>query len=275
MKNYSVLMSVYKKEDSLFLDESINSILMQTAPTNDFVLVCDGPLTEELDSVIDKYTNKYPELFQIVRLEENKGLGNALNIGIKFCKNELVARMDSDDIAIPERCMRQIEQFEKDEQLDIVSGTVLEFVGSTDNIVSQKQLPETNEEIKNYARKRCPFNHPVVMYKKSSVQEAGGYLDFPLFEDYYLWVRMLANNIKAYNIKEPLAYMRSGENMYSRRGGFSYLKKVIRFRTYMFKNHHCGFIDYAIALGGQILMCIMPLKLRMNLYTKILRKGEK
>lgn len=274
MENYSVLMSVYKKENPLYLDESISSILSQTALTNDFVLVCDGPLTDELDSVIEKYTNKYPELFQIVRLEKNMGLGNALNKGMTFCKNELVARMDSDDIALPERCMRQIEQFEKDGKLDIVSGTVLEFVGSTDNIISKKSLPETNEEIRRYARKRCPFNHPVVMYKKSSVQKAGGYLDFPLFEDYYLWVRMLAGGVRAYNIEEPLAFMRSGEDMYSRRGGFGYLKKVVKFRTYMLKNHYCGFTDYAVALGGQILVCLMPVKLRMKLYTKMLRNGE-
>lgn len=273
MENYSVLMSVYKKENPLYLDESISSILSQTAPTNDFVLVCDGPLTGELYSVIDKYTNKYPELFQIVQLEKNMGLGNALNEGMKFCKNELVARMDSDDIAIPERCISQIEQFEKDERLDILSGTVLEFNGTTDNIISKKSLPETNEEIRRYARKRCPFNHPVVMYKKSSVQAAGGYLDFPLFEDYYLWVRMLARGVRAYNIKQPLGFMRSGEDMYSRRGGFGYLKKAVKFRTYMFKNHYCGFADYAVSLGGQILVCLMPVKLRMKLYTKMLRNG--
>lgn len=275
LEKYSVLMSVYKKENPLYLDESISSILSQTAPTNDFVLVCDGPLTAELNSVIDKYTNEYPELFQIVRLEKNVGLGNALNKGIKYCKNELVARMDSDDIAMPERCISEIRCFEEDEQLDIVSGTVLEFSGSTDNIISKKSLPETNDEIRRYARRRCPFNHPFVMYKKTAVQDAGGYLDFPLFEDYYLWVRMLKCGAKAYNIKEPLGFMRSGEDMYKRRGGFGYLKKAVKFRTYMFKNHYCGFADYAVSLGGQILVCLMPVRLRMKLYTKMLRNGER
>lgn len=275
LENYSVLMSVYKKENPDFLRESIKSVLAQTVPTNDFVLVCDGPLTSELDNVIEEFTSIANSPINPVRLEQNVGLGKALNFGMSHCKNEIIARMDSDDIALPDRCERQLLKFSENENLDVLSGTVSEFETTPDIIISNKTLPQTNREIHKYSRRRNPFNHPAIMYKKSAVLNAGGYLDFPLFEDYYLWIRMLRNGANAYNIKEPLCYMRAGESMYSRRGGFSYLKKALKFRGYMLKNHYCSFIDYLISMGSQTVMCIIPIKLRTKLYSKFLRGGNK
>lgn len=274
MENYSVLMSVYIKEKPQFLSSSINSILEQTVLTDDFVLVCDGPLTDDLNSVISKYVNKYPGLFNILRLEKNVGLGRALNAGMQVCRNELIARMDSDDISIKDRCERQLRKFESNPELDILSGTVLEFEGREDNIISAKKLPERNDDIHRYAKRRCPFNHPAVMYKKSSVLKAGGYLDFPLFEDYYLWIRMMRRGVTAYNIPEPVCLMRGGVDMYSRRGGMSYLKKAWRFRLYMLKNGYCGFADFFSSMTGQFIMAVLPARLRMYLYMKILRGRE-
>lgn len=274
-ENYSVLMSVYIKETPEYLDESIKSIFSQTVPTDDFVLVCDGELTKELNDIADKYKAQYPNLFNVVRLNENVGLGKALNFGMEHCKNEIIARMDSDDIAFADRCERQLELFKANPELDIVSGTVLEFENTTDNILSDKVLPETNEEIHSYSHNRCPFNHPAVMYKKSAVLEAGGYLDLPLFEDYYLWVRMLKNGAVAYNIKQPVLFMRAGSDMYKRRGGISYLKKAAKFRGYMYKSGYCSFVVYLKALTAHAIICIMPSKIRIFLYSKLLRGSKK
>ncbi len=274
-ENYSVLMSVYIKENPEYLDNSINSIFSQTVPTDDFVLVCDGDLTKELYDVIDKYKAKYQSIFNVIKLPENLGLGRALNFGMEHCKNDIIARMDSDDIAIEDRCEKQLELFAKNPELDIVSGTVLEFENNTDNILSKKSLPQSNEEIHSYSHSRCPFNHPAVMYKKSAVLEAGGYLDFPLFEDYYLWVRMLKNGAVAYNIQQPILYMRAGSDMYKRRGGISYLKKAAKFRNYMLKSGYCSFGGYIKALGAQAIICLMPVKIRIFLYNKLLRGSEK
>lgn len=121
---YSVLMSVYSKENPAWLKLAIESIQGQTLPTSDFVLVCDGPLTPELDGVIAEKHCQMGEILMVVRLEKNVGLGNALNEGIKHCRNELVARMDSDDIAYPDRCEKQVAIFNKYPIVSICSGTV-------------------------------------------------------------------------------------------------------------------------------------------------------
>lgn len=273
MVSYSVLMSVYSKERSEYLRESIQSIFNQTVKTDDFVIVCDGPLTPDLDNLLNEFSLKYPHIISLVRLEKNAGLGNALNVGMSHCKNELIARMDSDDIAFQTRCEIQLKCFEENQNLDIVSASLLEFDNSIKNITAIKSLPETNDEIYRYARRRCPFNHPTVMYKKSSVLQAGGYKDFPLFEDYYLWVRMLNNNVTACNIKQPLLYMRAGENMYRRRGGTKYLKKMWAFRKYLYKSGFCSKFDYFYTVAAQTAICLVPDNLRACLYQKLLRKG--
>lgn len=222
--NYSVLMSVYFKEKPEYLSAAMQSIFDQTAPTDDFVLVCDGPLTPELDAVIDEMYSAHPEVLHLVRLEKNGGLGNALNIGIVECRNELIARMDSDDISRPNRCEKQLAVFRAHPEVGITSGIVEEFTGSVENIHTRRVPPETQPEILAFAKKRNPFNHPCVMYKKQAVQDAGGYQDFFLLEDYFLWVRMLQHGCVGYNMQEPLLWMRAGSDLYKRRAGWKYAK---------------------------------------------------
>ena len=174
---YSVLMSVYHKENAEYLRIAMDSIWEQSVSTDDFVLVCDGPLNNSLDAVIAEMEDNHSEL-TVVRLEKNGGLGNALNEGIKYCKHELVARMDSDDISRPDRCKRQLAVFRKHSDISICSGVVEEFTVSTNEIEARRELPEKQKEIVAFAKKRNPFNHPCVMYKKSAVEAAGGYQDF-------------------------------------------------------------------------------------------------
>lgn len=240
---YSVLMSVYVKEKPEYLRTAMESIWNQSVKTDDFVLVCDGPLTAGLDSVIEQTEKEHPEL-TVIRLEKNLGLGKALNRGIKFCKNELVARMDSDDISRTDRCERQLEIFGKYPEISICSGTVEEFSKSTDLIESRRVVPEKQNDILAFARKRNPFNHPCVMYKKTAVEDAGGYQDFFLLEDYYLWIRMLQKGFAGYNIQQPLLWMRAGSEMYKRRAGWKYamsqrcLFKYMRDTGFISKTQH-------------------------------------
>ena len=170
MQNYSVLMSVYHKEKPEYLRQAIESIQSQTVPASDFVLVCDGPLNPELDAVIAVKQQEMGMTLNVVRLEKNGGLGNALNEGIKHCKNELIARMDSDDIAYPDRCEKQLAVFSAHTEVSICSGIVEEFTTSPEIIDARRVPPETNAEIVEFAKKRNPFNHPCVMYKKSAVK---------------------------------------------------------------------------------------------------------
>ena len=275
MKSYSVLMSVYYKENPEFLRQSIYSMIDQTVQTDNFILVCDGPLTEELDEVIACFSEKYPTIFNVIRLKVNQGLGHALNVGLRHCKNELVARMDSDDISVRERCSMQMRKFAENPELTVVSGTVKEFMGSAEHITAVKILPEQHEDIYEYAKMRCPFNHPAVMYRKSAVLCAGGYQEVPLYEVYDLWVRMLIRGAKAYNFPETLCLMRADSGLYNRRGGWSYLKKVAAFRTRIRKMHFCTFLQYIIGICGQGIVCLVPSSLRRWIYMHFLRKSNK
>lgn len=270
--SYSVLMSVYRKEKAEYLKQAMDSIWSQTIPTDDFVLVCDGPLNAELDTVIENMQAAHPGTLNVVRLEKNRGLGNALNIGIKECKHEFVARMDSDDISRADRCERQLKVFQTHPDVSVVSGIVEEFTLDTDQIEARRVLPETQDQILAFAKKRNPFNHPCVMYKKSAVETTGGYQDFYLLEDYYLWIRMLQKGSTGYNLQEPLLWMRAGSDMYKRRAGWKYAKSQKALFKYM---KDSGFISegqYMKSTITRTASSLMPNGLREFAYKKVLRK---
>jgi len=268
--DYSVLMSVYHKEKAEYLRESMESIFAQTVPTNDFVLVCDGPLGTELETVIADMLASHSDVLHLVRLEKNMGLGNALNEGIRHCKNELVARMDSDDIAVSERCESQLSAFMLDRNLDIMSSTVLEFEENIDSITGKRALPLAHDAICTFSRKRNPFNHPVVMFRKSAVEAAGGYKEtYHLFEDYYLWVRMLINGCKGYNTSTPLLFMRVSRDIYRRRGGIKYAVNLLRFHWWI---KTCGwgtYHEFMFCAIPHAIICVLPSCIRALVYKVI------
>ena len=270
-KEYSVLMSVYHKERPEYLKQAIESIQVQSLSTNDFVLVCDGPLNDELDAVIQTKQLEMGENLNVVRLAKNGGLGNALNEGIKHCKNELVARMDSDDIAYPDRCEKQIAVFNTHSEVSICSGIVEEFTTDPNTVDTRRVPPETNAEIIEFAKKRNPFNHPCVMYKKSAVKAVGSYQDFYLLEDYYLWLRILMAGYQGYNIQEPLLHMRAGSDMYKRRSGWKYAKTQAKLFKFMKQQGFIGngqYIKSCVIRSGSALA---PNWLRKFMFERVLR----
>lgn len=270
--DYSVLMSVYRKEKPVFLEQAMESIYNQTIKTNDFILVCDGPLNEGLDEVIAEMQKKFGTVLHVHRLPQNSGLGNALNVGIKDCKNALVARMDSDDIAYVDRCERQLQVFAKYPEISVCSGIVEEFTTDPQKVDTRRVPPEKNDEIIKFAKSRNPFNHPCVMYKKSAVEAVGSYQDFYLLEDYYLWLRMLMAGYQGYNLQEPLLHMRAGSDMYRRRSDYRYAKSQIALLCYMRSR---GFITYSQLIKGAVLRAgssLAPNWLRQLMFEKILRK---
>lgn len=270
-REYSVLMSVYHKEKPEYLKQSIESIQAQTLSTNDFVLVCDGPLNEQLDSVIATKQQEMGESLNVVRLAKNGGLGNALNEGIKHCKNELVARMDSDDIAYPDRCEKQINVFNTHPEVSICSGVVEEFTTDPNTVDTRRVPPETNAEIVEFAKKRNPFNHPCVMYKKSAVEAVGSYQDFYLLEDYYLWLRMLMAGYQGYNIQEPLLHMRAGSDMYKRRAGWKYAKTQAKLFKFMKDSGFIGNDQYMKSCVIRSGSALAPNWLRKFMFERVLR----
>lgn len=270
--NYSVLMSVYFKEKPEYLAAAMESIFQQTVPTDDFVLVCDGPLTPELDAVIEEKQAAHRDILHLVRLEKNGGLGNALNIGLRECRNELVARMDSDDISRPNRCEKQLAVFASRPEVSITSGIVEEFTGTVDNIHTRRVPPKTQEEIARFARKRNPFNHPCVMYKKQAVQDAGGYQDFWLLEDYYLWIRMLQHGTVGYNLQEPLLWMRAGSDLYKRRAGWKYAMTQRNLFRFMRRTGFISTPEYLVRVLVRTGSSMAPNWLRTLMFKTFVRK---
>lgn len=271
-RKYSVLMSVYYKENPQWFCESIKSMINQTVFPDEFVLVKDGKLTDELDAVIDKYLKKYPKLFKIISLENNVGLGLALAIGIENCTNEFIARMDSDDYSVPNRIEEQFKIFENDNSYDLVGSNVDEFQDNIDNVVSKCILPEKHHSIERFSKKRCPFRHPSLLYKKSAVMRAGNYRNYPYCEDYDLYIRMICSGAKCYNIQNVLVYMRVSYDFYKRRGGIKYLTHIMRFKNEQLKTGYYTFSDYIKTSLPHIVVSLMPNTIRDYIYVNLLRK---
>lgn len=266
-QKYSVLMSLYKKETPEYLRIAINSMLNQTVTPDEIIMVEDGPLTDELYAVLDEY----PMLHR-VKNETNCGLGLALNIGLKECRNELVARMDTDDCSKPDRCGKQLARFAEKPYLAIVGSHIDEFVGDISNVISKRIVPTTSEEIYNFAKKRSAFNHPAVMYSKSAVLENNGYADLKRNQDVDLFGRMQFEGYKAENIDEALLWFRSSDELAKRRKSWqntwSYIATIRKF----WKMGYSSFTDYAMVGIAQTGMYLMPVKLQNYIYKKFLRK---
>lgn len=269
-KKYSVLMSVYAKEKPEFLRESMMSMYEQTVPTDDFVLVCDGPLNDGLDKVIDEMQKKFGKSLRVFRLEKNQGLGLALRFGVEKCKNELIARMDSDDISKDDRIEKQLEVFAKMD-VDVVGSNIVEYDESMKKQLSRRNVPKKNEDIMRMFKKRNSMNHMTVIFRKDKVLMAGNYQKMPLFEDYYLWIRMAECGCIFYNLQEALVKVRGGTEMFKRRGGIEYFRDTLYFQKVLREKKIISGIDFAVNVFERSIVAIMPNNLRNAIYLKVLR----
>lgn len=270
---FSVAMSVYKSDNPDFFDRALSSIIDdQTIKPNEIVLVVDGPVSNEINNVINKYEKKY-EIFNVIRLEQNGGLGNALKIAVENATYELIARMDSDDVSVPTRFEGQLKYFETNPEIDIVGGDITEFIGEENNIVGKRSVPLSNESIREYMKTRCAMNHVSVMYKKKAVESAGGYQDWFWNEDYYLWIRMWLNGAVFANTGSVLVNVRVGEEMYQRRGGSKYFESEKGLQDYMLKNKMINHSTYIKNVAKRlIIQKLMPNKLRGWVFRTFARK---
>lgn len=271
MENYSVLMSLYKKEKPEYLRLAIDSILNQTVSPDEITIVKDGLLTPELDAVLEEYSKK-SDVFNIVGYEKNRGLGLALNYGLEHCRNELVARMDTDDIAKPDRCEKQLKKFEENPDLSLLGSSVDEFYSDPEHVVSRRVIPTSHKEIYEFAKRRSAFNHPTVMYKRSKVLGLGGYGNLRRNQDVDLFGRMLYSGLIAGNIEESLLFFRSNDDLAKRRKSWENTKSYIDTIKKFWKMGYSSFSDYAMIAVAQTSMFLMPVKLQHLVYKNFLRK---
>lgn len=269
---FSVLMSIYHKEKPTFFHQAMQSLWdEQTLQPSEIILVEDGQLTDELYKRIDFWENKLGSVLKRVPLKENQGLGKALNIGLGVCQHEYVARMDSDDICAPERFEKQAYFLECNPQVDILGGQIEEFEKHLGDLGRARKLPQVHEELVIFAKKRNPINHPSVMYRQSVVKKVGGYQDEYLYEDYALWVRMICNGAKMANLKEIILYMRSGQTMVSRRGGWGYAISEAKAQINFYRVGFLSFFEMMRNIALRFPVRVVPDWMRNLIYKKILR----
>lgn len=270
---FSVLMSLYNKENPEYLRECFESLLMQTVKADEWVIVKDGPLTDELEAVLNEYVKQYPNLIKFIVFNDNQGLGLALRAGVPACSHELVARMDTDDICVPKRFEIQLNVFMNDSSIDICGSHIKEFEDSTNNIISVRKVPLENEKIIRYQKRRSAYNHMTVMFKKSSVIKSGNYEHAPLMEDDMLWTRMILAECRGVNINDYLVFARTGLKMIERRGGWSYFKKYKASRKKVYELGLANYWDYLYTVIIQLIVAIIPKHLRIQIFKKFLRNS--
>ena len=270
-KNISVLMSVYKNDVAENVRTAVESVYNQTLKPKQIVMVVDGPVPEDITKVLEEL-KKEIDIFEVYPYEKNSGLGIALKKGTEFCKYEYIARMDSDDISLPDRFEKQMKKFEEDPELSLVASNSQEFIDTLDNLANVKALPEKHEDIVEFMKGRCPFVHPTVIMKKEMLLKAGGYEHWHYAEDYYMWVRMYLAGAKFYNIQENLINFRININTYKRRGGLKYYKSIRGLLKFIYKNKMIGFGRYTKEkikrFVGHVLV---PSWMKNALYMKFMR----
>lgn len=270
---YSVLMSVYSKDKPEYLDAAIASMVVQTVPFQDMVIVCDGPLTDGLEEVLENWCWELDGRLTLHRLSENGGLGAALAAGLERCRCDIVARMDADDVSRPDRCRILLEKMVA-EELDLVGGAIEEFDREPGDMGSIRAVPLEKKDIDTWLKGRNPFNHMSVVFDRHVVKEAGGYQSFPWMEDYWLWVRMIADGCRCANVSDVVVDVRAGDGMYARRSNTMYLKSQVRFFSELHKLGLIGRFDLAKAIFVRTAATLLPVGIVKYVYNRLLRGRE-
>ena len=271
-KKFSVSMCVYGGDNAGHFSAAVESVLNQTVPPDELVLVVDGPVPEALDAVITTLAAR--DEVRVLRFPENRGHGEARRAGLAACQNELVAIMDADDLSAPDRFRQQLSALAEDEALAIVGGQIAEFVGTPEAVVGTREVALDDAAIKQDMKKRCPMNLVTVMFRKSAVEAAGGFIDWYCEEDYYLWLRMAAAGMRFANVGAVLVHVRVGEDMYRRRGGWRYFKSERALQKYMRKTGVIGTVTYTVNVAKRfIVQVLLPNRLRGWVFKKFARKA--
>lgn len=269
---FSVLMSVYrndKPEDFCVAVESVT--VRQTLKPDEVVMVVDGPVSDAMREIIISLQREIPYI-RPVWLEKNGGLGNALHIGMEQVSHELVARMDADDIAMPDRFEKQVAFMETNPDIAVCGGQISEFIDSPDNIVAYRRVPLSAEDCRKYYRDRDPVNHMTALLRRDAILSVGNYLPWHLDEDTYLWGRVLKGGFGIANLPDILVNVRVGREMYARRGGWKYFRSdagILKWKLDNGLTPRSRYVyNYFVRFVVQVLM---PNKVRAWVFKNLLR----
>lgn len=272
--SFSVLMSVYKRDNPSYLDIALKSIEQQTVKPKEIVLVEDGPISKELRSIIEEHCSRSNIKFKKVKLKRNCGLGKALQIGTDHVSTKWIARMDSDDISVPRRFELQLNEIMKNPDLAVIGGQIKEFAGEPSNVVGYRRVPITEPMLRKFIKWRSPFNHPSVMLNKVILKKVGGYIPYGNLEDYYLWARVISNDFHVKNINQVLLNMRVDDGMYKRRGKISNIRYFYRLRNFMYMHNMLKWYEKIWGDWVMTLNILIPGWLRKYVYQHMLHKSK-
>ncbi|RAH38226.1 glycosyltransferase [Halomonas sp. SL1] len=245
--SFCVLLSVYKNENPIFFSQALASIWdEQYLKPSQIVLVKDGPLTDDLEKVIDVWDGKIGNRLTVLSLQDNVGLGEALNAGLSVCRYELVARMDTDDIALPHRFSSQVSFMEKYPEISASSSAIEEWDENMERLLDTRSLPIGGKSLRSFSKLRSPLNHPATIFRKSDVLAVGGYPSLRKAQDYALWSLMIKKNYTLANLPDVLLKMRAGYGLLSRRG-WGYFQHELTLLRYQ---RDIGFINYCQYVRG-------------------------
>lgn len=278
---FSVIMSIYKNDRPEDLRVALDSLMNQTRRPDEIVIVGDGPVTKELEEerfafakLVHSASACAPRIVYLPQ-EKNRGLGEALAIAAEAATCPYLARMDADDICMPDRFEKQMRCFEEDPTLSVVGGMITEFEGQPENIVTERRLPLTDKEIKRFMKSRCGVNHVTVIFKKEDLMRAGNYRSDYRQEDYYLWARMMKAGCRFRNIPDVVVNVRSGKGQFARRSGWQYYLDHCAIFRYMRREGLISWADflYVCTVRG-IVQLLMPNWLRTWVYQHVLRASR-
>ena len=271
--NFTVLLSLYYKEQATYFNEALKSIWTnQSVKPSEIILVLDGPIGNELEQCIVEWQAVIGAHLIIIPIPQNVGLGKALNEGLKYCTHDWVFRMDTDDICKPDRFEKQIQFIQKNPEVALFGGQILEFNKCIEDADAIKSVPTTSEAIKKFSLSRCPFNHMTVAYRKKVILELGGYQHHLYMEDYNLWLRVIGNGFNVANLPDVLLYARVGNGMHSRRKGLQYVQSEKQLLQLKKKLHLQHPIKANILFIIRASIRLLPTNTLSFIYNKILRK---
>lgn len=271
---FSICMSVYKNDNPIYLIEALDSLVNQTTLPDEIVLVEDGPITDELEEVVRQYETKYPTIMNVVRCEKNGGLGKALQIAVDNARYDLIARMDSDDISLPDRFEKQLHFMESHPDVDICGGDAAKFSTTPDEIIGYRRPKFTDKELKKQLQDKTPFCHVTIMAKKAAIIKAGNYIEIFNQEDYYLWARMAKCGCLFANIPDVLVCVRL-VGVGGRRGGWKYFKNEMFMQRYLLKSHIIGVPKYCVHVVSKfIIQVMMTPKMREWAYETLIKAKQ-
>jgi glycosyltransferase involved in cell wall biosynthesis len=266
-------MPVYAGDDPDFLTRAFESVTVdQQRRPEEVVLVRDGPVPDPIETRLKELIDGSPVPVTVVELPENRGVAIALQSGLAACRFDIVARMDADDVSLPERFAVQVPLVESG--LDLVGSALAEMGKDEDDLRRIRRPPLTHGAIDRSARFSCPFNHPTVVFRRSVVDRAGGYEQLRHLEDYWLWARMLSGGARAANVAQPLLLFRVEAGTYERRGGWRLVGPEIELQRRM---RRLGFTSNAQFMRNVLVRGVWrlgPVSLRRAVYGRVfLRRG--